>query len=215
MKPLIDPALDLYAAQHSSAVPPLLDEIERYTRAELDAPQMLVGRVEGLFLKQLVALSRARRVLEIGTFSGYSALMMASALPDDGELHTCELDPHHAEVASTHFAQSPVGARITLHQGKALDTLATLGGFFDLVFLDADKERYPQYLEALADKISVGGLLVADNVLWSGRVIDDADQDATTQGLRTFNDQLRDDGRFEVVMLGLRDGVTLARRLPA
>jgi len=214
MTPIIDEALERYAAQHSSAPPPLLDELRALTYAEVESPHMLTDQVEGTFLRLLVALSGARRVLEIGTFTGYGTLMMASALPADGQLITCEFDPAIEAIARSFFARSPHGHKIELRPGDALETVRRLEGPFDLCFLDADKERYPAYFELLVERLSPGGLLVADNVLWSGRVLDQDPTEETTRSIRAFNQLLRDDARVEQVVLSVRDGMTLARRLP-
>lgn len=215
MEPIVDEALERYAAAQTSAVPPLLEELRAVTYAQVASPHMLTDRVEGNLLRLLVALCGARRVLEIGTFTGYSALMMASALPDDGVLVTCERDPEIATIARRFFARSADGHKIELRLGDALETVRGLGGPFDLCFLDADKERYPQYLELLVERLRPGGLLVADNVLWSGRVLDEHNREETTRGIRAFNARLRDDDRMEQVLLTVRDGVTLARKVGA
>ncbi|MFH1808067.1 MAG: O-methyltransferase [Pseudomonadota bacterium] len=212
MTPLVDPALETYAAEHSAALPPLLDEVRAFTYAQVEDAHMIVDRGEGAFLRLLVRLVQARRVLEVGTFTGYSALAMASALADDGRLITCELDPHNADIAQGFFDRSPDGTKIELCRGPALDSLRALDGPFDLIFLDADKENYPAYLELAVPRLRPGGLLVADNVLWSGRIIDATHQEETTRALRRFNDLVREDARLEPVLLTVRDGVSVSWR---
>lgn len=210
--PIVDPSLEAYAEAHSTAVPDLLVELRDVTQRETTRPGMQVGPVEGRFLELLVRLTGARRVLEIGMFTGYSALMMAAGLPEDGELVTLDRDPDAHAIARGFFERSPHGGRIRVVLGEALESLQDLEGPFDLCFLDADKEHYPDYYEAVLPLLRPGGLLVADNVLWSGRVADAGAEEASTRALRTFNDRVATDPRVEAVMLTLRDGVTLARK---
>jgi predicted O-methyltransferase YrrM len=171
---------------------------------------MLTGPIEGRFLELLVAGMAAKRVLEIGTFTGYSALSMAAALPADGHIDTLDIEPKHAEVAQRYFDRSPDGGKITLHLGPALETIATLEGEFDFVFIDADKENYDAYFEAVLPRLSEGGLIAIDNTLWSGRVLDPPDE--TTKLIAALNDKLAADDRVVAVQLTVRDGVTLVRR---
>jgi caffeoyl-CoA O-methyltransferase len=173
---------------------------------------MLTGAVEGRFLELLVFATRARKVLEIGTFTGYSALAMAGALPRDGTLVTCELDPELSEVARRHFEASPHADLIELLVGPALETLRELSGPFDLVFVDADKENYVNYYEATLPLLADRGLLVVDNTLWSGDVVDDGEQGAAVQAIRAFNEHVRADSRVVCVVLTIRDGITVIRR---
>lgn len=211
MIPLIDAGLERYAEDHSSEEPELLRKLAEETR-QLPGAQMLTGRLEGQLLRLLVLTIGAKRVLEIGMFTGYSALCMASALPDDGELITCDVDPTVEAVARRYFQQSPDGKKIQIRMGPALDTIASLEGQFDLAFVDADKEAYPAYYEALADRIRPGGLLVVDNVLWSGRVLSPDDDDEATRAIDRLNDKIRNDSRWDHVLLTVRDGVHVARR---
>jgi predicted O-methyltransferase YrrM len=212
LSPVVDEALEGYAAGHSTPEPGLLAAVAAQTRASLSDPQMMVGPLEGRFLEMLVHLSGARRVLEIGTFSGYSALSMAPALPAGGRVVTCEVDPETAAVARRHFDDSPWADRIDLRVGPALETIATLEGPFDLVFVDAEKTEYLDYYEAVLPLLSERGVIVVDNVLWSGRVLDPADDRDSTRAIRAFNDHVAADERVVAVMLTIRDGVTLIRR---
>lgn len=207
---LVDERLEAYAERHSTPPDPLLAELAEETRATMASPQMLTGPIEGRFLELLVAGSGAKRVLEIGTFTGYSALSMAAALPADGRIDTLDIEPKHAEVAQRYFDRSPDGSKITLHLGPALETIETLDGEFDLVFVDADKENYDAYYEAVLPRLSERGLIVIDNTLWSGRVLDPADE--TTRTIAALNDKLAADERVVAVQLTIRDGVTLIRR---
>lgn len=208
----LPPELDRYAEEHTTPHDPLLEELAEETRATMSAPRMLTGPVEGRFLELLVHASGARRVLEIGTFTGYSALSMAAALPPGGRIDTCEVSEKHADTARRYFARSPYGDRIELHMGSALDTIARLDGEFDLVFVDADKVNYGNYYEAVLPRLSERGLIVFDNTLWSGRVLSGEDDSEDTRALRELNDKLREDERVTCVLLTVRDGVTLVRR---
>jgi predicted O-methyltransferase YrrM len=209
---IADPAVEAYAEAHTTPPDELLGALAEETRASLRAPAMLTGTVEGRFLELLVCASGARRVLELGTYSGYSSLSMAAGLPDGGHIDTCEVDPQHAEVARRYIAESPHADRITVHLGPALETLERLEGQFDFVFIDADKENYVNYYEAVLPRLAERGLIAADNTLWSGRVLDGSDDSAGTRAIRAFNDHVRADDRVVSVMLTIRDGVTLIRR---
>ncbi len=212
MSPAVDPDLDRYATEHSTPEPDLLRDVAAATRESLDAPQMMVGPLEGRFLEMLVHLSHPERVLEIGTFSGYSALSMASALPPGGRIVTCEVDPKAAEMARRHIRASPWADRIELRQGPALATIAELDGPFDLVFIDADKVEYRDYYEAVLPLLSDRGVIAVDNVLWGRRVLDPDDERDDTRAITAFNDHVASDPRVVAVMLTIRDGVTLIRR---
>ena len=209
---VVDEQIEAYAAAHSSAEHPALAGCAAETRETQEGHGMMVGPLEGRFLETLVWLLQARRILEIGTFTGYSAMSMAAALPADGGLITCELSPERAEVAGRHFDGSPWGDRIEVRVGPALDTLHGLDGPFDLVFIDADKTNYRNYYEATLPLLAERGLMAVDNVLWSGRVLDPDDQSDDTVAIRQFNDFVRDDPRVTCVMTTVRDGVTLVRR---
>jgi caffeoyl-CoA O-methyltransferase len=210
---IVPDEIDRYAEEHTTPPPSLLAELADETRATLPIPQMLTGVVEGRFLEMLVWTSGARRVLELGTYSGYSALSMAPALPDGGHIDTCEVEERHAEVARRYIAQSPYAHRITVHLGPALETIERLDGSFDFVFIDADKENYVNYYEAVLPRLTDRGLIAADNTLWSGRVLDESDQSEGTRAIRKFNEHVRADRRVVSVMLSVRDGVTLIRRV--
>jgi predicted O-methyltransferase YrrM len=204
--------IETYAAAHTSPEDPLLAEVAAATRASQEGHGMMVGLLEGRFLETLVWLSGARRVLEIGCFTGYSALSMAAALPPDGTIITCELDPERAAMARRHFDASPWASQIRILEGPALESIAGLDGPFDLIFVDADKANYSNYYEAVLPRLADRGLIVADNVLWSGRVLDEADQSDDTRAIRAFNDMVVNDPRVTCVMATVRDGVLLIRR---
>jgi len=211
---LVSDDVEAYAAAHTTPPAPFLQSLAEETRASLESPQMLTGEVEGRFLEFLVFLAQPRLVLEIGTYSGYSALSMAQALPDGGRIVTCELDPERVAFAQAHIADAGFADRIEVRQGPALETVGGLDGPFDLVFIDADKPGYLAYYEAVLPKLSQRGLIVVDNVLWSGRVAAPPadDESDSTAALRVFNDHVAADERVVSVMLSVRDGVTLVRR---
>ena len=209
---IVPDEIDAYAEAHTTPPDPLLVDLAEQTRATLESPGMLTGPVEGRFLQQLVFALQARRVLELGTFSGYSALSMAAGLPDGGHVHTCEVHDDHAAMAQRYIDRSPYGDRITVHLGPALETIDRLGGEWDFVFIDADKENYARYYDALLPRLAATGLMALDNTLWSGRVLDDQDDSESTRAIRELNDRIAADDRVVAVQLTVRDGVTLVRR---
>ena len=206
---LVDEKIEEYAERHTTPPEPLLAALADETKATMSAPQMLTGTVEGRFLEVLVFGTGAKRVLEIGTFTGYASLSMAAALPEGGHIDTLDIEPRHAEVAQRYIDESPYADRITIHLGPALETIAKLDGEFDLVFIDADKPNYDAYYEAVLPRLSERGLIAIDNTLWSGRVLDPPDE--TTKLIAALNDKLAADDRVVAVQLTVRDGVTLVR----
>ena len=206
MADLVDARLEEYIERLTSPHDKLLAELSEETRTALGREEMLTGPVAGRFLEMLVWFGRPRRVLEIGTFSGHSALSMAAALPEGGRIDACEIEPERAAVAQRYFDRSPHGSRITLHLGPALETIAKLEGEFDFVFVDAEKEGYIGYYEAVLPRLSERGLIVADNTLWSGRVLDEEGP------IVAFNEHVAGDPRSVQVLLSIRDGMTLIRR---
>jgi caffeoyl-CoA O-methyltransferase len=210
---IVPEEVEAYAAAHTTPAGEFLDGLAAATRATLPSPQMLTGELEGRLLEFLVFLTGARRVLEIGTYSGYSAISMARALPADGTVDTLELEPKHAEFASRWIDQTEWADRITVHVGPAERALERLPGPYDLVFIDADKSGYAGYYEAALERLEPRGLIVVDNVLWSGRVLEENDDESDdTRALREFNDRVVADERVVCVLLTIRDGVTLIRR---
>jgi caffeoyl-CoA O-methyltransferase len=208
MDRFIDAAVEQFAHDHTEPETDLYARLREETYRVMDRPQMQVGLLEGRFLKMLVRLTGAKEVLEIGMFTGYSALMMAEALPEDGRLITCEIDPKAEAIAQKYFAESPHGKKIDIRMGPALETIKTLRGPFDLVFIDADKPNYCNYYQACFPLVKPDGLIVGDNVLWSGKVIDPKDDD--TRAIVAFNDLVQSDPRVENVCLTVRDGIMLA-----
>jgi predicted O-methyltransferase YrrM len=206
MPEILEPALAEYVERLTSPHEPLLAELSEETARQLGSEGMLSGPVAGRLLELLVWFGRPQRVLEIGTFSGHSALAMAGALPEGGRVDTCEVDPERAAFAQRYFDRSPYGPRITLHVGPALETVAELDGSFDFVFIDADKEGYVDYYEAVVPRLTERGLIVADNTLWSGEVLEGK------VPIVRFNEHVAADSRTVQVVLSVRDGMTLIRR---
>lgn len=211
-----DERLDDYIEAHTAAEPPLLADLYRDTWLRRLYPRMCSGHVQGRILKMLVTMIRPRRVLELGTFSGYSALCLAEGLTGDAELHTVEIDDEAEPFIREWFDRSPLGSRITLHIGDALDIVPRLDAPWDLVYIDANKRRYCDYLDLIVPRLSPGGYIIADNTLWSGKVADpDAlAHDAQARGVAAFNDRVAADPRLETVILPLRDGLSLIRLRP-
>ena len=211
---MIDPRLEEYIEEHSTPEPELLYELRRRTFLHTPYPRMLSGHVQGQFLKMISRMISPRRILEIGTFTGYSAICLAEGLVQEGMLHTIEADPGYAEIAREYFAEAGINDRIILHDGDALEIIPTLNESFDLVFIDAAKEHYVDYYHAVFDKIRPGGYILADNALWDGRVLEGKSaKDPETKGIIRFNEEIRKDDRVENVLVSLRDGVMLIRKI--
>lgn len=203
-----------YAADHTSPMSPLLEEIESYTLKKTGYPSMLTGRVEGRFLQLIVALSGFRDVVDIGTFTGYSALAMAESVPPDGTVLTIEHNSANADIAQGFFDRSPQGRKIVLQRGEAIDILKSLPTeATDLVFIDADKANYLAYYHESMRILRGGGLIVADNALWYGRIFEPKDEDSKAMAI--FNEEVNADNRVEKLFLTLRDGIYLIRKKTA
>ncbi|MEA2285455.1 MAG: hypothetical protein QOJ21_1498 [Solirubrobacteraceae bacterium] len=209
---VIQSAVARYAVDHTTPPPPHLAEVAATTRAEAESPQMISGLVEARLLEALVVASRPARVLEIGTFTGYGALSIAARLPDGGRITTIEFDEDRAAMARRHIDASPHAHRIDLIQGDAREIVPRLEGPFDLVFIDAWKADYPRYYEDVLPKLSERGLVVCDNVLWSGRVADPANTDDNTLAMRAFNDHVHEDPRVTNTLLTVGDGLMVIWR---
>jgi caffeoyl-CoA O-methyltransferase len=213
MVDLIDPEVLEYAEAHSTAPPPHLAAVDVATRADFPGWGMMVGRQEGRFLELLVFATQATRVLEIGTFTGYSSIAMAAGLGEGGSIISLEVDPHHALTARGNIAAAGLESLISVIEGPALETLAELQGPFDLIFIDADKVGYDAYFEAVLPKLAPHGLILLDNTLFHGGVLDSAtDRNESSAALRALNDKLVADPRVVCVLTTIRDGVTLVRR---
>lgn len=211
MKLFIPEEIEHYVARHTSPVSRLLEELERETLETMEDAQMLTGAVEGRLLQMLVKISGALKVVEVGTFTGYSALMMAEGLPESGELITCEISEEKAAFARRYFSRSPHGRKIRLKIGPGLETLRGIPDeSVDFVFVDADKTSYPFYYDEGLRILRSGGLMIADNALWSGKVLRPDDSDS--RGVALFNEKVKKDPRVEKVILTVRDGVYLIRK---
>lgn len=212
----MDDALDDYIRAHTTPERPELYRLWRATNTQLVRGRMASGHVQGQLLRMLVGMVRPRRILEVGTFSGYSALAMAAALPPGGELYTFEVNDEMEDFARGWFDASPYGSRIRFTVGDALTLVPALGLDFDFVFIDGDKRQYADYYAMAKHHLAPGGYIVADNTLWDGHVVDPAyDRDTQTQGIRRFNDVVVADSEVECVILPLRDGLTLIHHLGA
>ncbi len=209
----LSPELELYAEQHSTAEPSYLAELAAETRSSIELPQMLSGHVQGRFLSLLSKLVRPQLALEIGTFTGYSALCLVEGLAPEGKLHTIDIFTPVAAMADRYFRKAGLQQRIQQHIAPALEVIPRIEGTFDLVYIDADKSNYTRYLDLVIDRMNAGGLIIADNVLWSGKVLEKAnDQDGDTQGLSAYAQRVNSDHRLESVLLPLRDGLLVSRR---
>ncbi len=209
------PDIEEYAAAHSVAESDVCRLIREETYRTQDCPQMVVGPLEAAFLKVMALTVRAKRVLEIGTFTGYSALAMAEALPEGGTVLTCEIDPESAAFARRYWDKSPHGKKIEVRMGPALETLRTLTGPFDVIFIDADKANYVNYYRRAKELIAPTGVILIDNVLWSGRVLNVNTHDPSTKAIQELNRVVSSDPRVTAVLLTLRDGVFVIRPKPA
>jgi caffeoyl-CoA O-methyltransferase len=211
--------IDEYAVAHTTVPDRVFDDIAVDVQAT-GAAGMMSGRTVGYFLNTLITISDAKRVLEVGTFVGYSALMMASALPEDGEVITCDVSEEFTAIARKHWARHPAGGKIDLRLAPAMETLDALSPPFDLVFIDADKKNYPSYYEKALALLAPRGLIVVDNVLWGGRVLgpddpDDELEENATKSIKTLNEIVQNDERVVNVMLTVRDGMMLIRKKDA
>jgi caffeoyl-CoA O-methyltransferase len=213
MPNIVPEPIEHYCEAHTTPLRPLLQELIEETKKDMGARAgMLSGQLEGTLLQMLVGSLGAKRVLEIGMFTGFSAQMMAAALPDDGRLITCELNPKAIAFAKRYFDRRPHGHKIAVREGPALETLRTLQGPFDFIFIDADKPNYGNYYEASLPLLSPDGMIAIDNVLWSGAVLDPKADDENAKAIVALNDRIARDNRVTNVMLTVRDGLTLVRK---
>jgi caffeoyl-CoA O-methyltransferase len=205
---LVDPRADEYAERHTTPSGELFERLAAETREKTQIPEMMVGEVEGRFLEFLVRATGARHVLELGTFTGYSSISMARGLPDGGRIVSCDVDEETNAVARRYAEEAGVARRIEYRLGPALDSIAELDGPFDLVFIDADKENYRNYYDAVLPKLAPNGLILADNALRNGRVL----EEDSGEPMQAFNDYVLNDERVECVLLTVRDGILLVRK---
>ncbi len=209
----IDPALDAYCEQHSGPEPWYLKELTAETYEKVQMPQMISGHLQGRFLSMLSHLVQPKTIVEIGTYTGYSALCLAEGLAEGGMVHTIDIDPYLPEMVHRYIEKAGLLDRVTMHHQPALQVIPTLPVPFDLVFIDADKQNYPNYFDAVIDRTRSGGLIIADNVLWDAKVLKPlSEQDDATRALHRYAEKIRADHRVEQVMIPLRDGVLVARK---
>ncbi|HET9846113.1 MAG TPA: class I SAM-dependent methyltransferase [Nitrospira sp.] len=209
---LVPAEIEAYAAEHSMDESELCRELRAETHRHMESPQMLVGPLEGALLKMLTQLVRATHVLEIGTFTGYSALCFAEALPDHGTVTTCEVDEASAALARRYFARSPQGAKISIRMGPALETMRALERPYDVIFIDADKLNYVNYYRRAKELLAPEGIILIDNVLWDGDVLVMPAPDERTAAIQAVNRVVASDPQMVAVLLTVRDGVLLVRR---
>jgi caffeoyl-CoA O-methyltransferase len=212
MKALISAEIEAYAEAHSMAESEVCRALRAETHKQMDCPQMLVGPLEGAFLKMMTHLVQAKRVLEIGMFTGYSALSFAEALPNDGTVLTCEIDEESAALARRFVARSPHGKKIAIRMGPALETMRELEGPFDLIFIDADKQNYLNYYHRAKDLLAKTGVILIDNVLWDGDVLLQPPPDERTAAIQQLNQVVAADQSVSAVLVTIRDGVLVVRK---
>ena len=211
MNRLVASDIETYAQAHSMPESDLCRALREETQRRMEAPQMIVGPLEGAFLKMMTQLVRATSVLEIGMFTGYSALCFAEALPANGTVLTCEIDEESAALSRRYFARSPIGKKIEIRMGPALDTMRGLKGPFDLIFIDADKVNYVSYYRRALDLLSPQGVILIDNVLWDGEVLKHPAPDENTAAIQELNRVVATDPRVTAVLVTIRDGVLVIR----
>lgn len=210
---MIDPKIENYSEEHSSNHSAILNELYRETHLKVMHPRMLSGQQQGRFLSMLSHMIRPKAILEIGTYTGYSAICLAEGLSKEGKIHTLELDPELEKIANKYFKKAGVEKQIIQYFGDALEIIPSLDILFDLVFIDADKNNYANYYRLIFDKVRSGGYILVDNVLWSGKVIEALKKgDKDTPGIIEFNTLVQQDERVENVLLPLRDGLMLIRK---
>ena len=212
MNKLVSADIEAYAQAHSMPESDLCRPLREETQRRMEAPQMIVGPLEGAFLKMMTQLVQATSVLEIGMFTGYSALCFAEALPRNGTVLTCEVDEEPAALARQYFARSPVGKKIEIRMGPALETMRDLTGPFDLIFIDADKVNYTNYYRRSLDLLSAQGVILIDNVLWDGNVLRQPPPDEKTAAIQELNRTVSSDPRVSAVLVTIRDGVLVIRK---
>lgn len=215
MMHFIPEELDTYVVAHSEDEPELLQQLTRETYQKILQPRMLSGHYQGRLLSMISKLVNPKNILEIGTYTGYSALCLAEGMQTDGELHTIDINEELVDFQKKYFDLSEYSNLIYQHLGNALDIIPKLNLTFDLVFIDADKENYVNYFEIIIDKLNAGGVILSDNVLWSGKILDSTfkKDDTSTPALITYNKLLKEDKRVETVVLPIRDGLTISRKL--
>jgi caffeoyl-CoA O-methyltransferase len=209
----LDKKLDEYIGKHTENEPGILEDLNRETHLKVLIPRMIAGHYQGRVLSMLAHMIKPKRVLEIGTYTGYSAICFAEGLAQGGEIHTIDVNEELEDMQRRYFEASGYADSIHLHIGSAMEIIPKLEGSFDLVYIDADKENYPKYFDLIIERINDGGYIIADNVLWSGKVLDSAEKgDQETISLQEYNQKVQDDDRVQNVLLPIRDGLMIARK---
>lgn len=212
MMHFISEILENYVTQHSENEPELLQELSRQTHLKVLQPRMLSGHFQGRVLSLVSKLIRPKTVLEIGTYTGYATLCLAEGLTENGSIHTIDVNEELYDLQRTFFDKSGKGKQINQHIGQAADIIPTLNQKFDLVFIDADKKNYSLYFDLIIDKMNSGGIILSDNVLWSGKVLDNINpNDKQTVAINAYNQKLKEDPRMETILLPIRDGLSISR----
>jgi predicted O-methyltransferase YrrM len=209
----LDPAIEQYALTHTQPEPEILAQLNRETWLKVLQPRMLSGHMQGRFLSLMSHLIKPKRILEIGTYTGYSAICMAEGLAQDGKLHTIDINEELETMVQQYIEKAGLNAKIEMHVGNAMEIIPELNETWDMVFIDADKENYLNYFNLIIDKVRAGGLIIADNVLWSGKILQvAAPNDEETKALQTFNEAVSADNRVESQLLPIRDGLMFLRK---
>ncbi len=207
----IDPKLYEYCELHSGTESDVLKKLDRETHAKVLMPRMLSGHLQGQFLAMISKMCQPKRILEIGTYTGYSAVYLAQGLAENGILITIDINEELEEIANRYWVEAGVNEKIDYRLGNGLQLIPSIDGPFDLVFIDADKKNYSNYYDLIIDKMAPGGIILADNVLWSGKVMDESANDKDTEALKAYNKKVQEDERVDNMLLPLRDGIMMAR----
>ena len=211
---IINPKLDKYIKEHTTPENGLLNSLNRETHLKVMFPRMLSGHVQGKFLEMISCMLRPEKILEIGTYTGYSAICLAKGLKKEGRLHTIEINPELVNISEKYFNEAGLKKQIIQHVGNADEIIPKLNEMFDLVFIDADKENYLNYFHLIFDKVRKGGFILADNAFWDGKVVESKTQnDKETEGIKKFNDFIQNNERVENILVSVRDGILLIRKL--
>ncbi|TAH25133.1 MAG: O-methyltransferase [Cytophagales bacterium] len=208
----IDPKLEAYVAAHSGEEPAILQNLNRDTYANVLMPRMLSGHVQGRILAMFCQMIAPKRILELGTFTGYSAICLAEGLKPDGLLYTIDINEELEEMAKTYFEKAGISSRTKQFIGNAIEIIPKLDEEFDLVFIDADKLNYSKYYDLVFDKLKIGGYIIADNILWSGKVLTEDPKDKDLEAIKIYNQKVKNDSRVSCVVLPLRDGISIVRK---
>jgi caffeoyl-CoA O-methyltransferase len=210
----LSPELNSYVEAHTRPESDVLKRLNRETYSKMMMPRMLSGHLQGQVLRMLSLMIKAKQILEIGTFTGYSAICLSEGLQDGGTLHTIDINEEYTEIVNRYFKEANVENKIKRYIGNAVDIIPTIKETFDLVFIDADKENYSNYYDLVFDKVPKGGYILADNVLWSGKVLDNPkDMDIDTKAIVAYSEKVQKDNRVENVMFPIRDGIMVARKI--